>query len=87
MNFLQMSLLLCLGWSVVGGKRFSVTTRRPLQRTIEQLSKEDLVKVLSHFLADKVEEKKVETKRTGKQFPGFANPLGICEVVGYETYN
>ena len=55
------------------------------QGKVEQLSKKDIVKVLSHLLADKVEEKIEEKERIGRQFPGFANPLGECEVVGYET--
>ena len=52
---------------------------------LSQLSKADIVKVLSHLLADKVVDKKGEDRRTARQFPGFANPLGECEVVGYET--
>ena len=55
------------------------------QGKVDQLSKKDIVKVLSHLLADKVEEKIEEKERIGRQFPGFANPLGECEVVGYET--
>ena len=54
------------------------------QGKVEQLSKKDIVKVLSHLLADKVEEKIEEKERIGRQFPGFANPLGECEVVECE---
>ena len=86
MNTLQMVLLVCLCWLLVGGKRLLETTRTPKQRQIDQLSKADLVKVVSHFIADKVGEKRAETKRTGRQLPpGFSNPLGVCEVVGFET--
>ena len=52
---------------------------------MSDLSKTEMVKVLSHLLADKVEEEESLTKRTERQFPGFASPLGECEVVGFET--
>ena len=81
MNIVQILFIVGL----ISGKEMLEATRTPIQRQIDQLSKADLVKVLSHFLVEKVGEKKEETRRTGKQFPGFANPLGVCEVVGYGT--
>ena len=98
MKVLIWLLLLYLAIPGEGAKRFF---RTPPPRHGDQLSKKEIVKALSELLAGtddtrdifKEDEKKRsgrqfkenEKKRTARQFPGFANPLGECEVVGYET--
>ena len=92
MKVLVWLLLVYLATPALGGRRF-IRTRPPRVRKGDQLSNKEILKELSRLLDDKVDaddmikddEKETEGERTGKQFPGFANPLGECEVTGYET--
>ena len=92
MNVLAWLLFVCLAEPGTGARRF-FRTSPPRHSKGDQLSKKEIVKALSQLLGDKGdtsdifkdEKKDNEKKRAGKQFPGFANPLGECEVIGFET--
>ena len=81
--------------SVIGGRRF-IRTRPSRQSKEDKLSNKEILKELSRLLDDRGEvdveiikeddeKEEPEMARKPKQFPGFVNPAGECELQGYET--
>ena len=69
---------------------------RPHHSRADQLRNKDIAKALSLLLSDNTETEDMfaddeetdapkERGREARQFPGFENPLGNCEITGYET--
>ena len=95
MNILVWCIL--LSYPTTDARRF-IRMNPPRHSRAERLSNKEIAAALSRLLSDNSEpedfftaEKTEETDdidergREARQFPGFSNPRGNCEITGYET--
>ena len=96
MNILVWCILLsAAGHNPAADARRFIKMNPPKHSRAERLSNKEIVKALSRLLSVTTEPEDlftaeetvtlIELGREARQFPGFSNPRGNCEITGYET--